>query len=87
MVTRSTKSPTGPVEPNEPYTVLKTGGKLKKYTLTPLTLLDIKNVPLDYTLGQGPGSAVYRAKWDGSNFTILAKLDPMTGFWGPLERD
>ena len=69
-----------------PYTVIKKGGKLKKYTLKPLTLLDIKNVPLDYTLGQGPQSTMYRVKWDGANFTILAKFDPMTGFWGPLEQ-
>jgi len=28
---------------------------------------------------------MYRVNWDGSNFTVLAKFDPMTGFWGPLE--
>ena len=75
----------GPGGTEEPYTVMKSGGKLKKYTLEPLTLLDIKNVPLDYTLGQGPQSTMYRVNWDGSNFTVLAKFDPMTGFWGPLE--
>jgi len=75
----------GPGGTEDPYTVLKSGGKLKKYTLSPLTLLDIKNVPLDYSVGQGPQSTNYRVKWDGADFTVLAKLDPMNGFWGPLE--
>jgi hypothetical protein len=71
----------GPGGTEDPYTVLKSGGKLKKYTLKPLTLLDIKNVPLDYSVG----STNYRAKWDGSGFPIFAKLDTTTGVWGPLE--
>jgi hypothetical protein len=75
----------GPGGTEDPYTVLKASGKLKKYTLKPLTLLDIKNVPLNYSPGTGgPQGDMYRVKWDGTDFTMFAKFDPTTNVWGPL---
>jgi hypothetical protein len=75
----------GPGGPDEvPYTVLKSGGKLKKYTRHESTLGAIKNVPLNYTEGMGPQGSMYQVKWTGTDFTIFAKLDPMTYIWGPL---
>jgi hypothetical protein len=75
----------GPGGPEEvPYTVLKSGGKLKKYTRHESTLGAIKNVPLNYSQGMGPEGSMYQAKWTGTDFEIFAKLDPMTYIWGPL---
>jgi len=67
------------------YTVLKSGGKLKKHTKKPLTLGEIKNVPLDYYLQSGEGPGInYRAKWNATDFEIIAKLNQETNMWGPL---
>ncbi len=75
----------GPGGPEEvPYTVVKSGGKLKKYTRHESTLGAIKNVPLNYTEGMGPQGSMYQVKWNGTEFSIFAKLDMMTNIWGPL---
>jgi hypothetical protein len=75
----------GPGGPEEvPYTVVKSGGKLKKYTRHESTLGAIKNVPLNYTEGMGPQGSMYQVKWSGTEFAIFAKMDPMTNIWGPL---
>ena len=67
------------------YNIFKSGGKLKRHQKNALTLKEITNVPLDYYLQTGEGPGVnYRAKWDGTDFTIFAKLDQMTNMWAPI---
>ena len=84
-VSKINYSPGGPEE--VPYTVVKSGGKLKKYIHRFLTLFDIRNVPLDYSTGNGGAQGdIYRVKWDGTDFVISAKFDPNTNIWGPLSQ-
>ena len=76
----------GGTEP-APYTVLKSGGKLKKYTLKPLTLLDIKNVPLNYSLRER--APEYHVPSEVGRYQLhqIAKFDPMTNLWGPIREE
>ena len=59
-----------------PYTVFKSGGKLKKHTKKLLTLNDIKNIPLNYSeqISSGPSNTNYEVVWDGSNFNKVAEM-------------
>jgi hypothetical protein len=60
-----------------PYTVFQRGGKLKKYTKKPLTLGEIKFIPLNWWGGQNCSVV-----WDGADFTVTAEQDA-SGNWGP----
>lgn len=65
------------------YTVMKSGGKLKKHTRNSTTLDKIKNVPLNYSMctqsGQTFTCANYIAKWDGTKFAITQKMSNTGG--------
>ncbi|MBI5638637.1 MAG: hypothetical protein HZA03_11785 [Nitrospinae bacterium] len=65
------------------YTVMKSGGKLKKHTKNSTTLDKIKNVPLNYSMctqsGQTFTCANYIAKWDGTMFAITQKMSNTGG--------
>ncbi len=60
-----------------PYTVLISGGKLKRHTKRTLTLGEIKNIPLDYN----DNNTDYRVEWDGANFNITGQLNRDNWMW------
>jgi hypothetical protein len=55
------------------YTVLVSGGKLKKHTLKNLLLGDIVNIPLEYN--EFGNDNQYRVLWNGSGFKKVAILN------------
>lgn len=61
-----------------PYTVFQAGGKLKRHTKHPLTLADVKNVPLYWW--DSVTNAYYTIIWDGSALTKTARQDA-SGYW------
>jgi hypothetical protein len=61
-----------------PYTLLKSGGRLKKYTRNEMTLGQIKNIPLDYRDMNDYKS--YRLKWDGTQFLKFEWLDEVSNY-------
>jgi len=61
-----------------PYTLLKSGGRLKKYTRNETTLGQIKNIPLDYRDMNDFKS--YRLKWDGTQFLKFEWLDETNNY-------
>lgn len=65
-----------------PYTVVKAGGKLKKYTKQALTLADIKGIPLQ--MFDNTTSTDYQLEWNGTGFVRTATLDHTTWLWEDL---
>jgi hypothetical protein len=64
------------------FTVLKSGGRLKKYTQHTTTLGGINNVPLIWSdnTGTAPTYATYQIVWNGTGFTKVAQQD-VNGTW------
>ena len=62
-----------------PYTVVKIGAKLKKYTRQTATLNFIKNIPLDWF--DNASMTNYRVKWNGSKFVKFATMSQSDWFW------
>ncbi len=61
-----------------PYTVVTSGGKLKKHTKKTMTLAEIKGIPLNYSECQG-SCMNYQVVWDGTNFNKIAQMPQCTG--------
>ncbi len=62
-----------------PYTVFKSGGKLKKHTRKTLTLGEIKNLPLGYNEYSQGTNTNYQVSFDGTNFNKIAYMPQCTG--------
>ena len=68
-----------------PYTVVKSGGKLKKHTRKSITLGDIKNIPLNWGDCVGTGPCVnYQVIWTGTGFNKIAQQDQSNYTWTSL---
>ncbi len=69
-----------------PYTLVVSGGKLKKHTKKVLTLGEVKNVPLQlHEFDSQSGQDVeYKVVWDGTQFTKVAVLDMNNWTWTSL---
>ena len=50
-----------------PYTVVTSGGKLKKHTKKTMTLADIKGIPLNYSVCDMNGCSNYQVVWNGTD--------------------
>ncbi|MBF0141279.1 MAG: hypothetical protein HQL74_13490 [Magnetococcales bacterium] len=66
-----------------PYTVFQAGGKLTRHTKVPLTLADIKNIPLQFTEtnASDQSSSDYLVEWNGTGFVKKAKMNATSGFF------
>ena len=68
-----------------PYTVVKANGKLKKHTRKSITLSDIKNIPLNWSVCTGMGSCDnYQVVWTGTVFNTIAQQDQSNYTWTTL---
>ncbi|HSR11239.1 MAG TPA: hypothetical protein VLS90_07310, partial [Thermodesulfobacteriota bacterium] len=65
-----------------PYTVVKAAGKLKKHTRKTITLAEIKNIPLNWSICSGPGPcSQYQVSWTGTQFEITAEQNQSDYTW------
>jgi len=68
-----------------PYTVVKSGGKLKKHTKKSIILGDIKNIPLIWGECTGQGVCVnYQVLWTGTVFNKIAQQDQNNPTWASI---
>ena len=49
------------------YTVMKAGGKLKKHTKKVMTLVDVKGIPLNYSICDQNGCSNFQVVWNGTD--------------------
>jgi len=63
-----------------PYTVFKSNGKLKRHTRQALTLADVKNIPLNYSICSGTCSN-YQVVWNGSALMMTAQQSQSDYTW------
>ncbi len=59
-----------------PYTVFKSGGKLKKHTKKAMTLGEVKGIPLNYSICGQNGCSNYQVVWNGTDqkFYTVAQM-------------
>ena len=81
IVNKVTYGPDGDVQ--EPYTLLKSGGRLMKHVKQTLTLGDITGVPLSYY--DPSDQSEYRVEWNGTDFVMVAKRNETTWNWEDIQ--